>query len=129
MKQLLAVAAIFEGVTGVALLISPELASQLLLGTEVSGAGAAITRVAGCALLALGLACWPGREATRHLAAALRGMLVYNLLVTGYLALLGIGGQFLGILLWPAVVAHSVLTVLFVREWLKARRTKGDRPA
>jgi hypothetical protein len=39
-------------------------------------------------------------------------MLIYNTLVTIYLAYLGIGGELVGILLWPAVALHAVLTGL-----------------
>jgi hypothetical protein len=68
--------------------------------------------VLGIALLALGVCCWPG-------STALCGMLTYGLLVTLYLAYLGIIGEFTGILLWPAVVLHAVLTLLLSRVWFK----------
>ena len=37
-------------------------------------------------------------------------MLTYNALATLYLVYLGIGGEWVGRLLWPAVVLHAVLT-------------------
>jgi hypothetical protein len=40
------------------------------------------------------------------------GMLTYGALVTLYLAYLGIRGEWVGPLLWPAVVLHAVLTLL-----------------
>jgi hypothetical protein len=45
-------------------------------------------------------------------------MLTYGALVTVYLAYLGLVG-FSGILLWPAVLLHAVLTLLLLRTWLK----------
>ena len=75
-------------------------------------------RVAGISLLSLGFACWPGKEPTR---AALCGMATYDLLVTLYLLYLGIRGEWVGPLLWPAVALHTVLTLLLAREWLSAR--------
>jgi hypothetical protein len=118
MKKLLGLAAVLEAATGLALMIYPPLVTRLLLGDEVSGAGVALGRVAGFALLGLGLACWPGLESAGVNTPALRALLTYNLLTTLYLAYLGIDGGLVGSLLWPAVVIHAVLTFLLVRGWL-----------
>ncbi len=118
MKKLLNVAAVIEAATGVTLMIHPPLLSHLLLGEGVSGAGMALGRVAGFALLALGLACWPGLESAGVNTPALGALLTYNLLATLYLAYLGIGGGLVGSLLWPAVVIHGVLMLLLGRAWL-----------
>jgi hypothetical protein len=127
MKWLLAVAAVLEAVTGTALMISPSIVARLLLGADVAGAGAAVGRVAGLAMFSLGLACWPGRDLASRLAPALRALLTYNLLVACYLTFLGIGGQFVGVLLWPAVAIHGLLTLLLVREWLKTQPTQNTK--
>ena len=124
MKKLLGVAAVIEAATGVALMIHPLLVVVLLLGAGVSGAGIALGRVAGFALLGLGLACWPGPDAVAVDSAALRALLTYNLLTTLYLAYLGIGGQWVGSLLWPAVVIHAVMTFLLARAWFAGRGVK-----
>jgi hypothetical protein len=42
-------------------------------------------------------------------------MLTYSSVVTLYLAYLGFAGGFTGILLWPAVVLHIILTALLTR--------------
>jgi hypothetical protein len=117
MKNLLALAAVIEAGTGLALMIHPPLVTGLLLGEAVSGAGVVLGRVAGFALLSLGLACWPRRESGGTNSLALRALLTYNLLATLYLVYLGIGGRFVGSLLWPAVVLHAFLTCLLVRAW------------
>jgi hypothetical protein len=117
-KTLLNVAAAVEAATGVALMIDPPLVTRLLLGDEVSGAGVALGRVAGFALLSLGLACWPETVAVN--TPAPRALLTYNLLATLYFAYLGIGGQWVGSLLWPAVGIHAVLTFLLARAWFAA---------
>lgn len=122
--MLLAVAVVIEAATGLALMIHPSLVTRLLLSDGVSGAGVALGRVAGFALLSLGLACWPGLESAGANTPALRALLTYNLLVTLYLAYLGIGGRFVGSLLWPAVVIHAVLTLLLARAWLAAVEVK-----
>jgi len=46
-------------------------------------------------------------------------MLTYSVLATLYLLYLGIRGEWVGPLLWPAVVLHAVLTLLLARIWFK----------
>jgi hypothetical protein len=107
MKWVLVFAAVSEAATGVALLIVPSLAGQLLLGADLTGVAVTVARVAGIALIALGIACWPG---TPRL-----GMLIYSAAVTLYLAYVGLSGGSSGMLLWPAVVLHVILTALLTR--------------
>jgi hypothetical protein len=118
MKRVLVLAAVTEAATGVALLIVPALVGRLLLGEELTGAAIPVARVAGIALIALGLACWPGAESVGANTPALRGLVMYNLPTTLYLASLGIDGGSVGSLLWPVVVIHAVLTLLLGRAWL-----------
>jgi hypothetical protein len=122
MNTWLGLGAILEGVTGLVVLIHPTLVAQLLFGDGVSGVGVALSRVAGIALLALGVACWPEREAAETGAAAWRAMLIYSLLVTLYLAYLGAVAHLAGVLIWPAVAVHVVFMLLLVAAWRKDRR-------
>ena len=110
MKSALIFAAVGEAATGLALLIVPSLVGQLLLGEELTGVAIPVARVAGISLISLGIACWP--------ATALVGMLTYCAVVTLYLAYLGFAGVLTGVLLWPAVALHVVLTILLGRAWL-----------
>jgi hypothetical protein len=112
-KRVLVFAAVAEVATGLALLIVPSLVGQLLLGEQLTGVAVPIARVAGIALIALGIACWPGPP--------LVGMLICSAAVTLYLAYLGFAGGFSGVLLWPAVTLHAVLSVLLGRAWLATR--------
>lgn len=89
MKGALAFAAISEAATGLALLIAPSLVGQLLLGEQLSGVATPVARIAGIALIALGIACWPGWP-------PLPGMLIYNGAITLYLAYLGFAGGLSG---------------------------------
>jgi len=107
MKGVLVFAAASEAATGVALLIVPSLIGQLLFGAELTGMAMTLARVTGIALIALGVACWPGPP--------LIGMLIYSAVVTLYLAYVGFAGGLTGILLWPAVVLHGILTALLIR--------------
>ena len=125
MKNVLVLAAVSEAATGVALLILPSLVGRLLFGAELTGVSIPVARVTGIALIALGLACWPGSEATDTPTRALRAMMCYSLLATLYLAYLGIRGGWVGVLLWPAVAIHAILTFVLTRAWLKDQQTKG----
>ena len=114
MKSLLIVTAAIETATGVALLGMPLLVVSLLLGGLLATPAAlVVTRVAGAALLSLGLACWLARDdgqsrAARGLIAA---MLLYNAGAVTVLAYAGVGMGLSGIGLWPAVLLHAALAV------------------
>jgi hypothetical protein len=110
MKKALIFTAVAEVVTGLALLIFPSLVGQLLLGEELTGVAIPVARVAGIALIALGVACWPGPP--------LVGMMIYSAAVTLYLPYLGLAGGLAGVLLLPAVALHVVLSTLLGRAWL-----------
>ena len=115
MKNALIFAAVAEAATGLALLIAPTLVGQLLLGEQLSGIAVPVARVAGIALIALWIACWPGPP--------LIGMLSYSALVALYLGYLGLADGFSGTLLWPAVTLHLILTALLIQQWrAKLRR-------
>ena len=116
MRRLLAVAGAGEALTGLALLIHPALVVRLLFGAEISGAGTLMSRIAGITLIALGVACWPGPPRV--------GMLTYGAAVTLYLAYAGFAGDSTGILLWPAVVLHVILTGLLARASTSDKETK-----
>jgi hypothetical protein len=111
MKKVLILAAIGEAATGMALLLFPSLVGWLLFGVELTGVAIPVARVAGIALIALGIACWPG--------SPLVGMLTYGTAVTLYLAYVGFAGGLTGILLWPAVVLHVILTGFLARAWFR----------
>ncbi|HET8544366.1 MAG TPA: hypothetical protein VFL68_07660 [Pseudolabrys sp.] len=111
MKKVLTIAAVGEATTGLALLIAPSLVGQLLLGEQLTGIAIPVARVAGMALVALGVACWPGPP--------LLGVLIYSAAATLYLAYLGLAGL-AGMLLWPAVALHLLLSILLGRAWLRA---------
>ncbi len=118
MKKLLVLAAVFEELTGLILLVYPPLPIRLLLGAEIAGPSVWVGRFAGIALIGLGVACWPDGNPVR----AFFGMTTYSTLAMLYLAFVGANGG-VGILLWPAVAVHAGLSVLLVRAWWKERST------
>jgi hypothetical protein len=123
MKKVLIFAAIAEAATGVALLLVPSLVGRLLFGVELTGIAIPVARVLGIALVALSLACYPGETASR----GFYGMLTYGLLATVYLVYLGLAGEWVGILLWPAAAIHGALTFRLAVAWLKERQFKGTK--
>ena len=114
-NRVLEFAAVAEAATGAALLIVPSLVGRVLLGEELSGVAIPVARVAGIALIGLGIACWPGPPRI--------GMLVYGGAVMVFLAYVGLTGGG-GVLLWPAVVLHAVLTALLARASKSGNETK-----
>src|ERR1700675_535380 len=104
MKSALTFGAIGAPPSGLALLIVLSFVGQLLLGEQLTGVAIPVARLTGIALIALGIACWPGPP--------LVGMLTYSALVMLYLAYLAFAGGLTGVLLWPAVVLHVILTAL-----------------
>jgi hypothetical protein len=108
--RILAFAAVLEFGTGLILLLDPALVATLLLGAELSGVGVMVGRCFGIALLALGMACWPGAGSG---PSAWRAMLAYNILIAVYLSYLGTDGL-TALLLWPAVGLHAVVALLLV---------------
>jgi hypothetical protein len=111
MNRLLSLTAIIEAATGLGLLVMPTVVVKLLLGADISGAGLPLGRVAGGALLALGVACWRARkdEHNRATAGIISAMLFYNVSTTAVLAWARFGSGLSGIGLWPAVILHACL--------------------
>jgi len=111
---LLLVTAIVEIGAGLFLLILPSVPLALLLGVEQATLEATfIGRVAGAALLAIGVACGVGRkgDCTPAQLGLLIGVLIYDAAVAVLLAYAGLVLNFAGIALWPAVVLHTILAV------------------
>jgi len=114
MKHLITFTAIIEVPTGLALLVVPAVVVRLLLGSPLDApAPVVLGRVAGAALLALGIACWlarddaPGRAAKGLVAA----MLFYNFAAVALFIFAGLGPGLHGVLLWPAVILHAAMAV------------------
>jgi hypothetical protein len=123
--HLLIVSAILEVGAGLALLVLPAVPLALLLGGNLPAPETLLAgRVAGAALLALGVAGWLARADGQ--GPALHGLLIGFLIYDGAAAaLLGYAGLVLnlvGIMLWPAVVLHTALAIWCVLVlWAKPR--------
>jgi hypothetical protein len=117
LKKILTFSAVVEIGTGLALMIDPAIVVRLLLGADLAGVAIAVGRCFGIALLALGLACWPGSQRSRSGSPAFQAMLIYNALIALYLAYLGTITHLEGSLLWPAVALHAVVALLLLWVW------------
>ena len=103
----LVLAAVSEAATGAALLIVPSLVGHLLFGVALTGIAIPLARVAGIALIAFGIACWPGTPQV--------GMVIYGATVALYLGYVGFADGLTGKILWPVVALHLTLTALLTR--------------
>ena len=131
--KILAITAVAETATGLLLLAVPSLAVHALFGIEildVDGLSIIMSRIAGVALIGLGVACWPNRVSQPRTPLSdanpgnyqLYGMLTYSILITLYLIRIGVRGAPVGAFLWPAVIVHAILIILLVFTALKSRK-------
>ena len=113
-KWLLIVTAFVEVGAGLSLLVLPSIPLALPLGVSSAAPDALIiARIAGAALLAIGVGSWLARSEPYGPAqmGVLNGVLLYNVAVTALLAYSGSVLRMVGIALWPAVVLHTALAV------------------
>jgi hypothetical protein len=114
MKKLLTLTAVIEVGAGLALVALPSAAAMLLVGSPLdSPVALLVLRLAGVALLALGVACWLARNDAQSRAAAglAAAMLLYNSGAVAVFMYAGIGLRLSGIGLWPAAVLHAAMAV------------------
>ena len=105
-KLFLLVMALVETATGLGLLILPAVLFASLLGLEQATIDAIfVGRLAGAALLAIGVASWMARSDTLTAAqlGLLTGLLIYNAAASVLLAFAGTVLKMSGVMLWPAV--------------------------
>jgi hypothetical protein len=111
LKSLLTITAIIEVATGLALVMAPSLVASSLLGTTLLDPTASIiAKLAGVALLTIGLACWLSRKEAQSTIMA-KTMLGYNFFAISLLVYSALVEQVSGQGLWPAVLLHVILLV------------------
>ena len=104
-KYLVRAAAWLEIITGIALIIGPQIACRLLFAVPLNGVGMPLGRYAGIAVLALGTACLPA--ATAHAGRAVLGLLLYNVGAVILFVWIWLATTYHGFLLWPAIILHA----------------------
>jgi len=122
MKNLLSVTAAIETGTGILLITFPSVLAKILLGSPLDGPVAiTIARIAGLAILALGLVCWLGGYDTQSRAA--RGLVailvIYNAVTSIILTYAGLGLGLSCIGLWSVVIIHTFMGVWCILRLLK----------
>ena len=123
MKSLLTMTAVLECGAGLALVALPSPVATLLLGASLDTAVAeTIARVAGVALLTLGVACWLARhDGQGHAARGLVGaMVLYNTGAFAILVYVGLGLGLSSIGLWSSVLVHAAMGVWCVTSLLRS---------
>jgi hypothetical protein len=113
-KPLLSTMGAAEAATGLVVAVAPSLLVELLLGAAPgTAAGVTVSRVAGVAILALGVGCWLARHdaAGRAARGLIVAMLLYNAALVAILVLAWANQGMSGIALWPVVLAHAALAV------------------
>ena len=111
-------AAVEVAATGLILLLSPVLFGRLIFGDELADLVRRSDDSTGIVLLGFALTSWPDPSAR----SVTRAMLAYNFLATIYLCYLGVAGKSVGVLLWPAVALHLLITLLLTAERKAASR-------
>lgn len=113
-KLFLIVIAAVEAATGLGLALLPSVPFAVLLGLESATVEAIfVGRVAGAALLALGVASWMARKdkVSHALFGLLVGILIYNTAVSILLVYAAAVLKMTGVMLWPTVAFHALLAV------------------
>ena len=103
-KLPLIVTAVVELATGTALLITPSLTAELMLGAGLgSPASVRVGRVAGTALFSISLSCWLERNRDRSgpRTGLVVGLLAYNVSIPVLLADAAVVENVSGIAFWP----------------------------
>jgi hypothetical protein len=102
-------AAWVEIIVGASFLLALNAQSQLIFGATPEGIGDTWARFAGIALIGLGIACLPSNLAgTRQ---GVRGLLVFNIGATIFFAWVALATMFQGVILWPVVILHAVISI------------------
>ena len=115
MKTLLTVTAIFEGVTGLLLLLAPAFVISVLLGSSLEGpTGILIGRLAGIAFISITIACWVDRNEKYHAGGIIKSLMFFNIATAALLVYAGVSG-FSGVAIGPVSLAHAGMAAWCVR--------------
>ncbi len=121
MKSLLTATALFEGATGIALMVMPAAVVPLLLGISFTEPGLNIVSgITGAALIALAIACWLSRGIGLYAHVIVKAMLFYNIASSFVLLYGGLGLHLSGMGLYPACAVHIGLSVWCIFSLRKA---------
>jgi len=112
MKTLLSITAVFECLTGIALIAIPSTIVPMLLGIPFDDDRLhVISGITGAALISIGMVCWLLRNSGASALAIVKSVLFYNVAGTLILlyALLGLSMSAIG--LWPVTIIHFTMGI------------------
>jgi hypothetical protein len=112
---LLMFAAVLEGFAGTVLILAPGVVIALLFGAQPDASSSMIGRLAGVALLSLGVACWSARadEAGTARSGTVRGITLYNAGAGLLLLDVAMSWSRAGVVTWIAGILHLGLAAAF----------------
>jgi len=116
-KSVVTGAAWLEIAVGVTVIVAPNFLCVLLFATRPEGAGMPIARLAGIALLALGISCLPSVQTGPRRNSVL-GLVVYNVGAAILFAWVGVATALHGFLLWPAAILHAGIAAALLPQFL-----------
>jgi hypothetical protein len=126
-KLLLVVTAVLELTLGIALWIAPSRVAEILLGAGLgSPESIVVARVAGAAIVSIGLTCWLSRDGGGPRTGLVMGLLTYNVSIPVLLANAALVEGMHGVALWPAIILHSVLAIWCIAS-LRSKDQKGGQ--
>ena len=101
-------AAWLEIIVGALFITVPDVLCLLLFGAKPEAIGMPLGRFAGIALVALGVACLPSRDAGSRRKVVL-DLFAFNVGVAILFAWVGVATALHGFLLWPVVILHAII--------------------
>jgi hypothetical protein len=110
-------AACLEIVVGATFLAVPDFLCRLLFAAAPEGVAIPLARLAGLALLGLGIAGLPSKLAGSTRGTVL-GLLAFNVGATVFFAWVAVATTFSGLMLWPVVILHAVIAVALLAQFL-----------
>jgi len=126
MKKLLLSTSLIELSLGIFLILMPATVLSLLFGWEESGHIILLSRFTGIVFVCFGLACYPSNNPAdeNKISMTFIAMFLYNFLAAVFLGYMKFGENFDGVLLLPAVILHSFITIYFVYIFKNIKKLK-----
>ena len=115
-QHLLSISAVLECLTGVALLLAPDITIALRLGAKADPVSQVIARICGVALISISIACWAARTGpdSESRIGTIRAITFYNLGAGLIFVAVAAVGQFHGIVIWGVGFIHLAFALAFI---------------
>ena len=110
-------AAWLEIIVGALFITVPDVLCLLLFGAKPEAIGMPLGRFAGIALVALGIACLPSRDAGSRRNVVM-DLFAFNAGVAILFAWVGVATALHGFLLWPVVILHTIIAAALLPQVL-----------